>query len=156
MDITLEQSLGSAVRYILDNDVEGVKAYFDEIPEHFYVPSVYFPVPLIQSRKATLRSYCNTVTFETWVMARTDWDAQIRASKLMDRVMLDSLTIPIITEDGQVTGKAFHTLEPTTRRIEEGIVAITIPIKDYFMGHVDYDKIQQFYIAVKKNYYERG
>lgn len=150
MNITLEQSLASAVRYILDNDVEGTKAYFDEIPEKFYVPSVYFPVPYVEGRKATLRSYQNTFTFDAWVMAGTDWDAEARAASLRDAIMLDGLAIPIIAVDGTETGKALKTQEPTQRRIDEGIVCVSIPMRDYFYLGVERTKAENLVFAWNK------
>ena len=147
MNITLEQSLASAVRYIIDNDVEGSKAYFDEIPEKFYVPSVYFPVPYVEGQKATLRSFRNTITFDAWVMAGTDWDAETRAAALRDAIMLDGLAIPIIEIDGTATGKALKTQEPTQRRVDEGIVCVSIPIKDYFYREEEHTKADNIVYA---------
>ena len=150
LDITLEQSLGSAVRYILDNDVEGAKAYFDEIPEKFYVPSVYFPIPYIEGQKVTLRSFQNTITFNAWVMARTDWDAEARAANLRDSIMLDGLVIPVIDLEGNKTGKGLKTMEPTQRRINEGIVCVTIPVRDYFCKKKTSIKTENFYYVWDK------
>ena len=62
MNVNLEQSLAAVVRFIQDNSEEGTQLYFDEIPENFYVPSVYFQIPYSAGRKATLSSYCTTMT----------------------------------------------------------------------------------------------
>ena len=150
MNITLEQSLASAVRYILDNDVEGTKAYFDEIPEKFYVPSVYFPVPYVEGQKATLRTFRNTFTFDAWVMAATDWDAEARAASLRDAIMLDDMAIPIMDEYGQETGKALKTQEPTQRRVDEGIVCVSIPDTDYFYRGEEHTKADSVVFAWNK------
>lgn len=150
MNITLEQSLASCVRYILDNDVEGSKAYFDEIPEKFYVPSVYFPVPYVEGRKATLGSYKNTITFDAWVMAGTDWDAEARAASLRDAIMLDDMAIPIISADGKKTGKALKAQEPTQRRIDEGIVCVSIPVREYFTKDETHTQAKSVVLAWKK------
>ena len=70
MEITLEQGLAAAVRYIQDHAVEGTKLYFDEIPESFFVPSVYFQIPYTSGRKVTLRSYAVKTTLNCWFMER--------------------------------------------------------------------------------------
>lgn len=130
--ITLEQSIASVVRYILDNDVEGSKAYFDEIPDSYYSPSIYFPVPYVEGQQVTLRSYLNTITFVAWFQARTDWEAEARAAKVGDALMLDRLHIPILNKDGTETGQSIAVDQPQQRKIEEGIVSLTITAKDYF------------------------
>ena len=132
MNITLEQSLASAVRFILDNDTNGARPYFEDVPEEFYVPSVYFPVPYVEGAKVTLDSYRNTITFEARIMAATDWDAEARAASLRDLLMLENLHIPIYGLDGKATGKSLRVLEPYQRRIERGIVLLSFSILDYF------------------------
>ena len=54
MDITLGQNLASIVRYIQENSAPGTKLYFDEIPECFFVPSIYFQVPVTSDRKSVV------------------------------------------------------------------------------------------------------
>ena len=54
MNVNLEQSLAAVVRFIQDNSEEGTQLYFDEIPENFYVPSVYFQIPYSAGRKGFL------------------------------------------------------------------------------------------------------
>ena len=54
MNVNLEQSLAAVVRFIQDNSEEGTQLYFDEIPENFYVPSVYFHIPYSAGRKGFL------------------------------------------------------------------------------------------------------
>lgn len=142
--ITLEQSVASVVRYILDNDVEGSKAYFDEIPDSYYSPSIYFPVPYVEGQQVTLRSYLNTITFVAWFQARTDWEAEARAAKVRDALTLSRLRIPILNKDGTETGQKIAVEQPQQRKIEEGIVSLSIPVKDYYYWNIDYDKINHF------------
>lgn len=72
MNVNLEQSLAAVVRFIQDNSEEGTQLYFDEIPENFYVPSVYFQIPYSAGRKATLSSYCTTMTMNIWFILIDD------------------------------------------------------------------------------------
>lgn len=139
--ITLEQSIASVVRFILDNDVEGSKAYFDEIPDSYYSPSIYFPVPYVEGQQVTLRSYLNTITFVAWFQARTDWEAEARVAKVRDTLTLSRLRIPILNKDGTETGQKIAVEQPQQRKIEEGIVSLSIPVKDYYYWNIDCDKI---------------
>ena len=43
--IELEQSFASVVRYIQNKADNNAALYFDDLPEAFAVPSLYFPVP---------------------------------------------------------------------------------------------------------------
>ncbi len=142
--ITLEQSIASVVRFILNNDVEGSKAYFDEIPDSYYSPSIYFPVPYVEGQQVTLRSYLNTITFVAWFQARTDWEAEARAAKVRDALTLSRLRIPILNKDGTEPGQKIAVEQPQQRKIEEGIVSLSIPVKDYYYWNIDYDKINHF------------
>ncbi len=142
--ITLEQSMASVVRFIIDNDTEGTKAYFDETPDSFYSPSVYFPVPYVDGRQVTLKTYLNTITFVAWFQARTDWEAEARAAKIRDLLTLNRLHIPILNKDGTKTGQSIAVDQPQQRKIEEGIVSLSIPVKDYYYWNVEYDKINHF------------
>ena len=66
MDIPLEQSIGSVVKYITERDSESIKVYFNNIPDEFAVPSLYFPIPNVESKKVSLSSYVNRISFEVW------------------------------------------------------------------------------------------
>ena len=150
MEITLEQSIASAVGFVVDQDIEGTKAYFDEVPEKFYVPSVYFPITYIEAQKVTLRSFRNTITFDVWVMAGTDWDAEARAAAIRYAIMLNDMAIPILNKDGTPTGKHLKAQEPTQRRIDEGIVSVSIPVREYFRRDDTGMTTQNFYLSWKK------
>lgn len=132
MNVTLEQGIAAAVRFILDNDVEGTKPYFEEIPEAFYVPSVYFPVPYMAAEKVTLSSFVNNITFEARIMAGTDWDAQARAANLRDLIIFNNLAVPVYESDGTDSGWSIKVTEPFIRRLEQGIVLLSFTILDYF------------------------
>ena len=149
MDITLEQSLAAAVRYIQDNMAEGTKPYFDEIPENFYVPSVYFQVPYTAGKKVTLRSYRTTLTINCWFMEAKDWDAHAKAADMRDCLMMDDCKIPVFSEDGEPTGTYLRTGEPDTHKIDEGIVQLSFTIDAYFHPEKQCTKMQQLYIAWK-------
>ena len=125
MNVNLEQSLAAVVRFIQDNSEEGTQLYFDEIPENFYVPSVYFQIPYSAGRKATLSSYCTTMTMNIWFMAHLDWDAQAVAASMRDEIMLNDCQVPIVDEDGKVS----------------------LSFDVYFQPEAQRTKMQKFYLA---------
>ena len=149
MNVNLEQSLAAVVRFIQDNSEEGTQLYFDEIPENFYVPSVYFQIPYSAGRKATLSSYCTTMTMNIWFMAHLDWDAQVVAASMRDEIMLNDCQVPIVDEDGKATGKALRVTPPTTRKVDEGIVQLSLSFDVFFQPEAQRTKMQKFYLALQ-------
>lgn len=131
MDVRLERGLRSAVKYIQDNDREGIEVYFDEIPNSFYVPSLYFPVPYSSTKKVTLTAYCITTNIQCWFMERRDYDANVRATKVRDAVLMDGCVVPVVNEDGADTGKKVRVTEPEIKRIDEGIIQLAFSVKEY-------------------------
>ncbi len=145
MKITLEQSLASAVRYIQDCDEESIKVYFDEVPEDYAVPSLYFPVPQTSSRKVSLSTYMTEITVNCRFMDVTDWRANDRATTVRDCLLLDDCVIPIVSAEGEVAEKGLHTDQPEVRRIDEGIVQLSFPIRSYYGPGDKAQKMAHFY-----------
>lgn len=132
MDIALEQSIASAIRFIQDHTENITEYYFGKIPEKYYLPSVYFQVPFCTGSKATLRSYKQEITFNVWFMAADTWEAHAVANKMMETFMLENCAFPVIERDGTITKKGLRIYEPATRVIEDGIVQLSFNIPVYF------------------------
>lgn len=137
MDSMLEQFFASAVRYIQNHSGIDAAPYFDDIPENYIVPSLYFPVPRTSSKKVTFQTYLTTIYMETQFMASTDWLAQGVASNVRDCLILDDCCISIMNKDGTLTGGAFRISELDTRRVSDGIVQLTFQIRNYFSKEKD-------------------
>lgn len=132
MEITLEQTLASAVRYIQNRAATKQAPYFDDIPESFTVPALYFPVPQTASKKVTFSTYLTTIRTEAWFMASTDWLAYADAANVRDCILMDDCKIDIMEKDGTLTGKAIRVTEPSVREVDTGIVKLVFDIKNYF------------------------
>lgn len=144
MNITLEQSLGSAIRYIQEID-ESNYAYFDYIPEDFIIPSLYFPVPLTDSRQVTLSSFRVTLALDCWFLDKTDWEANARAVAVRDQMIMDRLIIPIISPKEEETGKGFRIDQPEIQQIDEGTVKLSFEIKTYLRPEEEKQLTWHFY-----------
>ena len=131
MDITLERSLTAAVRYIQDHSGEGTKLYFDEIPESFYVPSIYFPVPRTTSKKVSLDTYRTTVCMEAWFLASEDWLAEDAAVRIRDAILLDDCKIPFVSKDGLLLEKGFRVGEPEVKPAGDRTVKLLVNLNTY-------------------------
>lgn len=151
MDITLEQDLASAIRFIQDNATEGTEFYFGEIPEDYKVPSIYFQVPYSLGSKATLRSYKTKVTLNVWFMAGTTWDAQSDAAGMMEKILLNDCVFPLISTSGNKLKAGLRISDPETKKIENGIAQLTFSFNSYFYPEKDVPKVQKFYAEMQRN-----
>lgn len=133
MDIlALEQSLASAVRYIQNHSKIETAPYFDEEPEQYKVPSLYFPVPWTQSKKVTLSTYRSTLIFQCQFMASTDWEAYQTAVNVRDCMLLDGCGIPLMNKDGTLSNSFVRIVNPEVKKIERGIVQLSFELMHYF------------------------
>lgn len=148
MDINLEQCLASVVRYIQLRAKNSPQLYFDDLPENFVVPSLYFPIPRSTSRRVTLQSWLTKITMEVWFMASTDWLAYADAVSVRDCILQDECAMDIMERDGTVSGKMVRITEPQVITQGTGIVKLSFSVKDYFAKGVDQEtKANKIYIS---------
>ena len=96
--IELEQSFASVVRYIQNKADNNAALYFDDLPEAFAVPSLYFPVPRTDTKKVTFSTYLTTLYLDTWFMEATDWQAYADAATVRDSLMMDECKVNIMVD----------------------------------------------------------
>ena len=99
--IELEQSIASVVRYIQNKADNNAALYFDDLPEAFAVPSLYFPVPRTDTQKVTFDTYLTTLYLDTWFMESTDWRAYADAATVRDSLMMDECKVSEIDKKYQ-------------------------------------------------------
>ena len=126
------QVFASAIRYIQDNSGIYSPPYFDEVPEDFVVPSMYFPVPRVGSRRATLSSYCSTLSMECWFMAMDEWEAYRHASGVQHCLLRDGCAIPAVGQGGEPSGWSVHATDPEVRKIDGRTVRLSLGLRHYF------------------------
>lgn len=130
--LRLEQSLASAVRYIQNRSGIETAPYFDEEPEAYMVPSLYFPVPWTRSKKVTLSTYRSSLIINCQFMASTDWEAYQTAVNVRDCILLDGCCIPLMKKDGTLEKTSVRIVDPEVKRIERGIVQLSFELQHYF------------------------
>ena len=130
MDIVLEQAFASIIRYVQDH-ASAEKLYFDELPENFAVPSIYFPVPTTESTKATFETWMTEIYVDVWFMGATDWLANAGACAVRDSLLHDECCIGIINEDGTVSGDKLRLAPPRTMKLSERCVQLTLRLRHY-------------------------
>ncbi len=127
----LGQSLASAVSYIQNHSSIEALPYFDEIPEAFVVPSIYFPVPRVICKKVTLASFCFTVMVNCQFMAVDQWEAYQYAADVRDHLLVDHCAIPILKKDGLPEGNYMRITEPEIRKIDNRSIQLSFDLKQY-------------------------
>lgn len=129
----LQECLASAARYIQDHAGIDAAPYFNELPENFYVPSIYFPVPRTESHRATLSSWRTDINMECWFAAATDWEAMRYAEHVRDCILADNCAMDILDVSGTASGTKVRVSEPTIRKQEDRIVCMSFTIRNYLM-----------------------
>lgn len=121
----LEYEIASAERRIIDLCGD-VTPYYWEIPENFKVPSVYFPMPEVESKGDTLTTYRLEFVWYIKCFASTSQEAYDMALGVVNGIRASRNAIPIINPDGSEEGRFFRLRDPTLKLLERGTCQITI------------------------------
>lgn len=128
----LGQVLASAVKYVQENCEEEINFYFDEIPENFLVPALYFPVPQVISKKVTLASYASTLFLEVWFFAKDEWKAYSYARNVQENLLQAECMLPIVKKDGTKEEWSIRITEPEVQKIDQRTIQLSFALKNYF------------------------
>lgn len=128
----LGQVLASAVKYVQENCEEELNFYFDEIPENFLVPALYFPVPQVTSKKVTLASYASTLFFEVWFLAKDEWKAYSYARNVQEYLLQAGCVLPVVEKDGTLADWFLRVTEPEVQKIDQRTIQLSFALKNYF------------------------
>lgn len=142
MDITLEQSLASVIRYIQMHSGITENILFDEIPEEFAYPTIYFQAPRTKIKKVTLAAFETTFTLKCWFMCQSTYQAYSYAAGVRDHILLDNCIIPIAEKDGTFAGRGIRVYGLETTDIDTGVEQLSITFRDIFSPYTDCTKIQ--------------
>lgn len=115
----LEQEIASVMRFVLDS-AGGPTPYYDEIPEGFLVPAVYFPPPEISSRSDTLSAYALEYTLYIKFIHNTTPEALALGNAAYFTLLRARNLIPLIDCDGNQTGRGLRTKYASLRKIDTG------------------------------------
>lgn len=139
--LELEQSIASVIRYIQNKADNNAALYFNDLPEAFAVPSLYFPVARTDTQKVTFDTYLTTLYLDTWFMESTDWLAYADAATVRDSLMMDECKVNLMNKDGTLDGKYIRLTNPTTSSVDTGIMKMTCGIKHYYSLNREGDRV---------------
>lgn len=121
----LEQDLASIMRFLTEKSGNPAP-YYNNVPEQFRVPAIYFPRPDIGSSGDTLNTYALDFSLFVKFFHRTKEDAYELGYTAMNALLERRNRIPLIDESGKPTGKCIRIRDPTLRAVDESAVQLQI------------------------------
>ncbi len=123
--MTLEQEVASIISFVLD--VAGKpRPYYREVPEKFRFPAMYFPTPEITTRGETFRTYASGYAWYINIFAETTEQAHELGLAALTKLKRARNLVPLIDEAGKPTGEKLRLDDPKLRKIDSGVVQLTI------------------------------
>ncbi len=125
----IEQEMAGIIRFILTNTGDPAPYYWD-VPEHFCVPAVYFPVPEIETGGETFRAYYMDFEWYIKLFDRTEQGAYALGLAAVTAIRAARNRVPFIAEDGSVVKGAFVRLnDPRLKVLDDGAVQLTLSFR---------------------------
>lgn len=127
----LEAEVASIAKKLCD--ISGIQnLYFDEVREGFKRPSFYFP-PVEQTAIGdTLTSFAYDNAMFVKVFDKTTKEAMRMAEMVTHAVSLGRNIIPIMSQDGELTGKVFRIKDLSYKSVEIGVAQLYIRWKSTY------------------------
>ena len=148
----LNQEMASVIHYILGKIGE-IKPYYNEIPEGFRLPAVYFPPPGISSRGDTLSSYALGYTWLIRFYHEDTPSAYNLGLPALEAIQGTRGLIPLIDETGADTGRCFRVNNPALHRTDGKIGLAQLELSwdsPRLYDERDYQKIAKVNWTIKK------
>ncbi|MDR1692221.1 MAG: hypothetical protein LBR72_02595 [Oscillospiraceae bacterium] len=123
----MEQEIASLIRFVLE--ASGNPApYYDETPEDFMVPAVFFPPPEITSSGDTLASYAFRYEWFIMFFHRDTPSAYGMAQSVLTALQDCRRVVPLYTEAGEFVGKKLRVRDPLIKKAEDAPGAVQLQI----------------------------
>ncbi|WP_252503276.1 DUF6838 family protein [Sporosarcina sp. Marseille-Q4943] len=103
-----------------------VKVYTEKVPENFAVPSMYFPEPFSFDGNDTNSTFLKTYSLGVKLFHQTSQRAHAEAERIADAVRMKRSIIPLINQDGTLTGDYVRIRRIETRIIDDGVAVIQL------------------------------
>lgn len=123
--VALEQEIASIIRFILDA-TDGLTPYYQQVPDSFIVPAVYFPQPVFTARGETFLTYALEYDWFVKFFASTNGEAQAHAAAALNAVCAARLLVPLIDEQGQAVGRGVRLKDPELSKADDNAYQIRL------------------------------
>lgn len=146
----LEVEIASVARMMV-NETGIEQIYFNNIPDGFDTPCIYFPIPEISGTTHSLSAYGIDFTEYVNVFADTTEEAAALATKAITYVLANGWRVPIVDDSGNQTTKTFYLNQPKMKEIESGVIEIEFSWKKrsaYIKA--DANKVERFFYDMQQ------
>lgn len=123
--MTLEQEVASIMAFAL-RSAGNPSPYYYDVPEQFKFPAMYFPQPEIVTRGETFRTYASEYAWYINIMCETTEEAHEIGLGVLTKIKQARNLVPIIDGDGSATGTKLRLKDPALKKIDTGVVQLTI------------------------------
>lgn len=122
----IEQEIASIAKFVLAC-TGNPEPYYWNIPENFYIPAAYFPIPEIDSGGDTLSTYSMDFAWYINLFHKTDQKAYALGRAAITAIREARNLIPLISEDGEQIEKMFVRVnDPKLKGVDTGVVQLSI------------------------------
>lgn len=146
--VALEQEIASIIRFILDATT-GLTPYYQQVPDSFFVPAVYFPQPIFSARGETFLTYALEYDWFIKFFARTSGEAQARAATALNAICAARMLVPLIDEHGRPTGRGVRLKDPELSKADDNAYQIRLrwdSRRPY--NSVEYQKMMHYDLSI--------
>ncbi len=141
----LELEISSVFEFIL-KAADNPQPYYENIPESFYVPAAYFPVPELVTYGDTFSTYGAEYSWYISFFHSSTQEAYILASKALTAIKEAHNLIPFIDGNGNATGGGIRIKDPEIKPIDECAVQLLIR----FISHRPYKDPESIKMQINK------
>lgn len=122
----LEQEMASIIRFVLDR-AGSPAAYYWNVPQHFSVPSVYFPTPEVVTSGETFLTYGVDYAWYIVLFHKTGQQAYSMGFDVVTATRKARNLIPLISPDGSVLEDSWVRIDdPKLKVLDDGAAQLTI------------------------------
>ena len=119
------QEIASIMKYITEKSND-ITVYYNNIPEGFLVPSVYFSVPENNTHGDTLNTYTLSYNMNVMFFHKTSNEAHTIALSVLTAIKRDRNFIKFIDIDGMKLNEGIKINDPKIDLVDNGAVKLSI------------------------------
>lgn len=101
-------------------------AYFEEVPQDMITPCVFYPTPNPEAYGHSVSAYETEFVMYIKFMDKSTMEAYAMGEKVFQAIMGGRRKIPLVDENGELTGEKFRVNMPKLKKIENGVYQMEI------------------------------
>lgn len=122
----IEQEMASIIKFVLTCAGE-LPPYYWNVPEHFAIPSAYFPPPEVDTGGETLCTYGMDFSWYIKLFHQTAQGAYSIGNMIVMAIRGARNLIPLIAENGkEIEGSFVRVSDPKLKVLDDGAAQVTI------------------------------